>query len=176
MSNPITIPCLRPLLNVAAVAALLIPLSVPLPAAAQAGFTVNKNLYPPTANPSADIAAAEAVARRQGKRILLDFGGNWCGDCQVLDFYYHQPPNAALLARNYVVVHIDIGHMDHNVDVAKRYGVPITHGVPALAVLDAHGRLLYAEHEKEFEHTSAESIAAFLNHWKPHRATAHVPS
>ena len=84
----------------------------------------------------------------------------------MLDFYYHQQPNADLLAKYFVVVHIDIGHMDHNVDIAQRYGVPITHGVPALAVLDAHGHVLYAEHEKEFEHTSPEAITAFLNRWK----------
>ena len=135
-------------------------------AVAQAGFQVNKNLYSETANPAADIAQAEAAARPHGKRILLDFGGNWCGDCQVLDFYYHQPPNAALLAKYYVVVHIDIGHMDHNVATADKYHVPIAHGVPALAVLDAHGKLLYAEQEKEFEHTSPEAITAFLNRWK----------
>ncbi|MGI4829651.1 MAG: thioredoxin family protein [Janthinobacterium lividum] len=136
-------------------------------AAAQTGFQVNKNLYPETANASEDISAAEAVALHQHKHILLDFGGNWCGDCQVLDFYYHQGSNGDLLAKYYVVVHIDIGHMDHNVDIAKRYGVPITHGVPALAVLDAHGKVLYAEREKEFEHTSPEAITAFLNRWKP---------
>ena len=135
-------------------------------AMAQTGFQVNKNLYSETADPHAEIAAAETVARREHKRILLDFGGNWCGDCQVLDFFYHQGSNADLLAKHFVVVHIDIGHMDHNVDIAQHYGVPITRGVPALAVLDAHGKLLYAEREKEFEHTSPEAVGAFLNRWK----------
>ncbi len=56
--------------------------------------------------------------------------------------------------------------MDKNVDVAKKYHVPITKGVPALAVIDAHGNLLYSEREKEFEHTSPAAITAFLNRWK----------
>ena len=85
---------------------------------------------------------------------------------RFLDIYYHQSPNAEILAKNYIVVHIDIGHMDKNVDVAKKYHVPITKGVPALAVLDAHGNLLYSEREKEFEHTSPAAITAFLNRWK----------
>ena len=135
-------------------------------ASAQSGFQVKKNLYSETADPAADIAAAEAAARPQGKRILLDFGGNWCGDCQVLDYYYHGGANADLLAKYYVVVHIDIGHMDHNVATAEKYHVPITRGVPALAVLDDHGKLLYTEQPKEFEHTSPEAIHAFLEHWK----------
>ena len=133
---------------------------------AQSGFHVNKNLYSETADPAREIDAAERAARHDHKRILLDFGGNWCGDCQVLDFYYHQAPNAELLAKYYIVVHVDIGHMDHNVNIAAKYHVPISKGVPALAVLDANGNLLYAEHEKEFEHTSPEAITAFLRRWK----------
>jgi hypothetical protein len=85
----------------------------------------------------------------------------------VLDFYYHQPPNAELLGKYYIVVHVDIGHMDHNLSIANKYHVPIDKGVPALAVLDADGKLLYSEHEKEFEHTSPGAIAAFLKRWRP---------
>jgi hypothetical protein len=61
---------------------------------------------------------------------------------------------------------VDIGHMDRNVNIAAKYHVPIIKGVPALAVLDANGNLLYAEHEKEFEHTNPEAITAFLKRWK----------
>jgi thiol:disulfide interchange protein len=145
----------------------------PLPqATAQIIAKPNKNLYSETADPKADIAAALVRARQEHKRIILDFGGNWCGDCQLLDIYYHQSPNAELLAKNFIVVHVDIGHMDKNVDVAKKYKVPIAKGVPALAVIDAHGNLLYSEREKEFEHTSPEAITSFLNRWKPDNKAA----
>jgi thiol:disulfide interchange protein len=138
---------------------------VPAPKAT-AQILPNKNLYSETADPTADIAAALTRARHEHKRVILDFGGNWCGDCQLLDIYYHQSPNAELLDKNFILVHVNIGHMDKNVDVAKKYKVPITKGVPALAVIDAHGNLLYSEREKEFEHTSPEAITAFLNKWK----------
>ena len=145
---------------------LALPITSFTRAAAQSVFTVNRTLYSETANASADIAAAMTTARREHKRIILDFGANWCGDCQVLDYYYRQSPNAELLAEHFIVVHVDTGHVDHNVDVAKKYHVPIAHGIPSLAVIDAHGNLLYAEHEKEFEHTSVEAVTAFLNRWK----------
>ena len=130
---------------------------------------VKKHLYSETANPTADIAAALKQARAQNKRVILDFGGDWCGDCQVLDIYMHQSPNAEILAKHFIVVHVDIGQMDHNVDVAEKYRVPIKKGVPALAVLDAHGKLLYSQANKEFENMRnmrSEDVTAFLNKWK----------
>jgi len=155
------------LLPAMTVAVMTVTLAPPPQAAAQIIAKANKNLYSETSDANADIAAALVRAHREHKRVLLDFGGNWCGDCQVLDIYYHQSPNAELLEKNFILVHVNIGQMDKNVDVAKRYNVPITKGVPALAVLDANGKLLYAEREKEFEHATPEAITAFLNRWKP---------
>ena len=106
-------------------------------ASGQTTFRVNRDLYSETANAHRRYRRRTRPARREHKHVLLDFGGNWCGDCQVLDIYYHQSPNAELLAKNFILVHVDIGHMDKNVDVAKKYNVPITKGVPALAVIDA---------------------------------------
>jgi thiol:disulfide interchange protein len=130
---------------------------------------VKKHLYSETADPKSDIAAALKQARAEKKRVILDFGGDWCGDCQVLDIYMHQSPNADLLDKHFIVVHVDIGHMDHNVDIPEKYGVPIKKGVPALAVLDAHGKLLYSQQTGEFEdmrHMDSASVTEFLNKWK----------
>jgi thiol:disulfide interchange protein len=126
-------------------------------------------IYSATADAHADIAQAIHTATQEHKRIILDFGGNWCGDCQVLDIYFHQQPNAAIVEKNFVVVHIDIGHMDKNVDVAEKYDVPLSRGVPALAVLDPHGHLLYSQKNGEFEamrRMDPASVTDFLNKWK----------
>jgi thiol:disulfide interchange protein len=130
---------------------------------------VKKHIYSETANPRVDIAAAITRARTEHKRIILDFGGDWCGDCQVLDIYFHQSPNAGLIAKHFVLVHVDIGQMDHNVATAQKYKVPIKKGVPALAVLDSNGRLLFSQENKEFENMrnmSVKSVTEFLNRWK----------
>ena len=127
---------------------------------------VNRHLYSETADAAADIRAAQVVARRERKRILIEFGGNWCGDCLVLDGYYHQSPNAELITKYYVLLHVDIGHMDHNMEIAEKYHVPVRRGVPALVVLDARGAVLYSEREKEFEHASPEAVTALLERWK----------
>lgn len=150
-------------------AAVLVAMAT-LPAATQTKVPfVKKHLYSSTADPKADIAAALKRAKAEKKRVILDFGGDWCGDCQVLDIYMHESPNTELIAKHFVVVHIDIGRMDHNVDVADKYKVPIKKGVPALAVLDANGRLLYSQQNKEFENMSnmqSSDLTAFLTRWK----------
>lgn len=128
-----------------------------------------KHIYSETADPKAEIAAALTKARAEHKRVILDFGGDWCGDCQVLDIYFHQAPNEALLEKNFVLVHVWIGHMDQHVDVAEKYGIPLHKGVPALAVLDAHGAVLYSQKTGEFEdmrHMDPASVSEFLNRWK----------
>ena len=140
------------------------------PAIAQSAMPfVKQHIYSETANPTADIAVAIKKARAEHKRVILDFGGDWCGDCQVLDIYLRQSPNATLLARHFVLVHVYIGQMDANLDVARKYNVPINKGVPALAVLDAGGKLLYSQQTGQFEKMSsmsASAVTAFLNRWK----------
>ncbi len=126
-------------------------------------------IYSETANPRTDIAAGLKEARLQHKRVLLDFGGDWCGDCQVLDIYFHEQPNSALLAKNFVLVHVFIGHLDKNIDLAAHYGVPLGKGVPALAVLDETGKVLTSQRTGEFNnmrHMDQGSVTAFLNKWK----------
>ena len=126
------------------------------------------HLYPDVASAEPDIKAALVKARSEHKRVILDFGGDWCGDCQVLDIYFHQAPNADLLEKNFVKVNINIGREDANLDIAHRYGVPI-HGVPALAVLDAHGKVLVAQDTQfaDMRHMEPSSVTEFLTKWKP---------
>jgi thioredoxin 1 len=129
---------------------------------------VNKHLYPEIGSARADINAALMQAKRTHKRVLLDFGGDWCPDCQVLDIYFNQAPNAQLLAKNFVRVNVNIGHMDANIELAKKYGVPV-HGVPALAVVDGDGKIIYAQ-DKQFDdmrNMQPSSVTEFLTKWKP---------
>lgn len=130
---------------------------------------VPKHIYSETSDPKKDIAAGLAKAKQEHKRVILDFGGDWCGDCQVLDIYFHERPNQQLLERNFVLVHVWIGHFDRNVDLAAKYGVPIKKGVPALAVLNFDGKVLYSQGTGQFadmRHMESKSVTEFLNKWK----------
>jgi thioredoxin 1 len=137
---------------------------------AVAARPANREIYPDPAQAKTDLAAAFKTAVATHKRILLDFGGNWCGDCQVLDLYFHDPKNLPILEASFVLVHINIGHMDENADIAERYDVPLQRGVPALAVLTEKGKLLYSQKNGEFEkmrRMDSSSVTDFLVQWRP---------
>jgi len=139
--------------------------------------SANREIYPDPSQAKADIAAALKTAAATHKRILLDFGGNWCPDCVVLDIYFHDPANRSILEAHYVLVHVNIGHMDANLDLARQYEVPLRMGVPALAVLDEHGKLLYSQKRGEFEAMSRMEMSAvtkFLKQWEPERPCSMV--
>ena len=132
--------------------------------------SAGRDIYPDPSQAKADLAAALKTAASAHKRILLDFGGNWCPDCQVLDIYFHNPANLRILQANYVLVHVNIGHMDANLDIAARYQVPLEKGVPALAVLSENGKLLYSQKSGEFEamgRMEASAVTSFLVQWRP---------
>jgi len=134
---------------------------------------LNPHLYEKDADAKAEIRGALAKAARTHKRVILDFGGNWCYDCHVLEAAFHQADVSPLVGGNFIVVHVDIGQMDKNLDVAQKYNVPLDKGVPALAVLAPDGTLLYSQQHGEFEsarNMDPDDLIAFLKKWKPARA------
>jgi thioredoxin 1 len=132
--------------------------------------TKEKRIYDESADARAEIREALRKAGAGHKRVILVFGANWCYDCRVLDAAFHRGELAATLAANYEVVHVDIGKGEKNQDLAKKYEVPLSRGIPGLAVLDPNGKLVYSQKNGEFENARAlapEEFLAFLNKWKP---------
>jgi thioredoxin 1 len=149
-----------------------IAVAVVLALAAVAANAAMRDIYPDPAQAKSDLAQALKTAAATHKRVLLDFGGNWCGDCQVLDIYFHDPANKPILDANFVLVHINVGKIDANLDLARRYGIPLDRGVPALAVLSEQGKLLYSQKGGEFEamrRMQSSAVTGFLAQWKPAR-------
>jgi thiol:disulfide interchange protein len=138
--------------------------------AASAQQSLRAHIYPDVSAAKSDIQGALATARHEHKRVLLDFGGDWCGDCQVLNLYFHQPENLKLLNDHFVLVDVNIGgHIDQNLDLGEKYGVVLKKGVPALAVLSSSGKVIYGQKNGEFEdmrHMDPSSVHAFLEKWK----------
>jgi len=123
--------------------------------------------YDPARDAAADIAAAKRAAAADGRPVLLDFGADWCPDCVVLGKTFTEPGTVGLLAK-YHVVRVDVGDFDHNLDVAAQYVELQSSGIPALAVVDAHGRLEVATNQGQFSNARdmpASDVNAFLKKW-----------
>jgi thioredoxin 1 len=128
------------------------------------------DIYPAPEQAKHELAAALAAAAANHKRVILDFGGNWCTDCHVLDHYFHDAANAPIVQANYILVHINIGRRTDNLDIAERYQIPLGKGVPALAVLGEKGELLYSQRTGEFEamrSMQSSALTEFLVRWLP---------
>ena len=131
-----------------------------------------ERIYPEVSAAKADIAAALKEASATKRRVIVDFGGDWCTDCKILEINFRKPENAQLVRKHYVVVRVNVGDkgITENYDVAERYGIPLKKGVPALAVLESDGRLIYSQKDGEFESMrsmDSRSVTDFLWKWAP---------
>ncbi|HEU5418855.1 MAG TPA: thioredoxin family protein [Streptosporangiaceae bacterium] len=143
------------------------------PAAASAPPTVAETIpdhYDPARNPAADLQAALAQAAADRKEVLIDFGADWCPDCQVLDRLFQSKQTKPLLQRDYHVVAVDVGQFNHNLGFAAKYVNLQTSGIPALVVLTPGGKIRVATNDGSFENArtmNSRQVNAFLNRWAP---------
>lgn len=159
---------MRKLMCMAALAAMLFAGSV---------RAAEKDIYPAPGQARADLAQALRMAKVEHKRILLDFGGNWCPDCHVLDIYIHDQQNKPILDANFILVHVNVGRFDENLALAQKYDIPLKKGVPAIAVLSESGKLLYSQKGGEFEAMSkmqSSAVTQFLAQWRPQHSGCSV--
>ena len=133
-------------------------------------LSLDAKIYPSAVDAREEIHSALAQAAKFHKRVLVVFGADWCYDCHVLDKAFRRPDVAAVLTPNYEVVHVDVGEGTKNQDLMNQYDVPMKRGIPAIAVLDSNGKLLYSQKNGEFERARAlgpEDLLEFLKKWKP---------
>jgi protein disulfide-isomerase len=135
-----------------------------------AGKQPAASIYDERADAHHDIAAAISNAKESQRNIVLIFGAHWCPDCRALNAQMQKAELASIIEKNFAIVEVDVGREDKNLDLAEQYHVPIKHGIPALAILDSQGKLLYAMDQGQFadaRNMSYESIRAFFVRWEP---------
>lgn len=132
-------------------------------------FTVAK--YDPARDPVTDLEATVQRAQAEGKRILLDVGGEWCSWCHALDAYIQQ--NEAVreaLQRHFLIMKVNYGKENSNQAFLSHY--PEIPGYPHLYVLERDGTFLHSQGtaplEKDLSYNE-EVFLAFLKKWAPGR-------
>src|SRR5713226_5305760 len=132
-------------------------------------ITAKTDLYPADADAKKEIDVALKLAAADHKRVLLVFGANWCYDCHVLDRALHDGAAGQVVKESFLLLHVDIGEMNKNLDLARQYKIPLDKGVPAVAILSSDGKLLYSSGDGEFEaarRMMKKDLVAFLLGWK----------
>ena len=162
---------------------LALALSISLPqlgaTAEPAAKSSRPAIYDRNADGGQQIAEALRTAKSQNKRVLLQFGANWCGWCHKLHTLFKENGDVArILKENYVVVLIDVDRVDgqtHNQAVVKRYDNPTRLGLPVIVVLNSDGKALTTQDTgklEEGDHHDPKKVLAFLDRWKPQAAPA----
>lgn len=113
--------------------------------------------YDEKADANAQVDRAFAKARKSGKRVLIDLGGNWCPDCIVLANFLHLPEMRRFMDTHYEIAMVDVGRFDRNLQVPARFGFKTRlKGVPTLLIATPDGQLV--NRDNVFATTSARSM------------------
>ena len=122
-------------------------------------------LYDEKADTRADIADAVAQAQKENKRVLVIWGGNWCGWCHRLhDTFENNAEISAYLNAHYVRVLSDTAN--NNALMKEMKVVP--KGVPYLTVLDSDGKKIIDQDTDSLERGSKHDPAKVMAFLKRH--------
>jgi len=122
-----------------------------IPAAAN-GKPKRPNLYNPRAKGKSLVNAALSRAKKEHKRVLIMYGGNWCGWCYKLhSLFTDNDPIRDCLRKNYELVMIDT-ESKANQQLAADFEADLSkHGLPYLTVLDPGGQVVANQGTDELE-------------------------
>src|SRR5262249_10568765 len=109
-----------------------------------------------------------AQAKKENKRVLLQFGANWCPWCHKLNKLFETDKGIHdELSGHFVVALIDV-NKGHNKDLIMKYGTEKL-GLPFIVIVDADGKHVTTQNSDQLEEGkqhSPEKVTAFLKKWE----------
>jgi thiol:disulfide interchange protein len=83
---------------------------------------------------SKDLAKAQALAKKTGKMVLVDFNASWCGPCKLYKKEVFPTSEFKSATKDVILVEIDV---DEQGPLASKFGVS---GIPDIRILSPKGK------------------------------------
>jgi thioredoxin-related protein len=127
-------------------------------------------LYNPEENAKEGISSAVKEAKKSGKHVLVEIGGNWCIWCaRFNEFVNNDKSLDSLVSGNYVVYHLNYSKENKNAELLAKYGFPQRFGFPVFLILDEKGNLIHTQTSWYLEDGKKsydkEKVTAFFTDW-----------
>lgn len=133
-----------------------------------------KKVYDEKADASVQIDSALTAARKEGKNVICQVGGNWCPWClKFADFITSDDEISSLIDSHYVYLHVNYARKSNDTKtlaVMSRLGNPQRFGFPVLVVLRPDGSVAHIQDSsflEEGEGYNKKKVLRFLKNWVP---------
>lgn len=138
-----------------------------------------KKLYDPTLDGMKQIKEAVSKAAGEGKHVLIQYGGNWCGWCIKFDaFCKADTVISAIISKNYIPVKLNYDPSNKNEASNAYLGNPTRFGFPVFVILDAKGKVLHIQDSGLLEDGagySKQKVTGFFRNWTTSAIIPAVP-
>lgn len=134
------------------------------------GTAMSQNkIYDPSLDGMKQIEEAVSQAKKEGKHVLCQVGGNWCGWCLLFaDFAKTDSIVAPIIEKNYVYIHVNYSNDNKNPEAMKFLGNPERYGFPVLVVIDDSGKPIHIQKTGSLEEGkwyNTKLVSEFLLKW-----------
>ena len=154
-------------LIVTAIAALLA-----LTASAQSDL---KKIYDENTDPVEQIDKAVRQAKKEGKFVISQVGGNWCRWCLMFaDFVEKDAELTQFIDENFVFIHSNYNPRERagekTLEMLKKLGNPERFGFPFFVVMDQTGKVIHTQDSSFLEEGNGynkDKVMRFFSNWTP---------
>jgi len=111
------------------------------------------------------VEDAHKKAQAENKFLMIEFGANWCSDCMALARNMEQGQTRNYIRDHFIVLKVDVGQFNRNLDIAKSLGVDLNKGIPTAVFFAPDGKRVGATNKGELEPSAkygTQQIYGFL--------------
>lgn len=134
-----------------------------------------KKIYNEEADQVEQLDNALKQAKKEGKFVISQVGGNWCRWCLMFaDFVEKDAELTKFIDENFVFIHSNYNPRERADEKAlamlKKLGNPERFGFPVFVVLDETGKVLHTQDSSYLEEGngySRDKVVRFFQNWTP---------